>query len=420
MSRHERLHMRSDASLSVQISSWYKKKNLQKNLNIFYQEAANGKLTHAPKKTLKSKHSENVNLREKLNKKKLKMILMAKRENFENCLPQQENSNETDQKYFSLKGNQSYTDHNEKCLRDAEQDQKISDISQNRLHPLHYDLLKSYLEILNQNKNLTTSNEQFFATKDDNHFPNSLYVNCSSGNEKRNSPAYDQIPQDGQNVLTVPSHSSNVVTPPSSASSIVSSPMSEHHQSQSNRKPSIHPFHTNQPLNPSLMHNLAKIPSKQSSNMLTSLNAISSYYDTNLESQIKLQGLKSSNQLLSSQIASDLVYNSNKQPAFRSYELNLNNENRLSMNPYLANSKTDMASSECNLFSSQYSNLVRCSQTCVHKAELSFLRKNLFLMFASSMPHVIDLFNLDPSKIENTTQIDQAIIYLIQNQNIFS
>ncbi len=52
---------------------------------------------------------------------------------------------------------------------------------------------------------------------------------------------------------------------------------------------------------------------------------------------------------------------------------------------------------------------------CNHRYELESLRQNLFHFLINLMPQFVYLFNIDPSSIENTTQIDKLIYYLIKN-----
>jgi hypothetical protein len=453
MSRHERMHMNlskmgeHDAFKSVQSGSSFNTNKYTK-LKISNEEAVKNKkkflkLKHIQKQMFKSQNEEN-NLFGKMNKKKMKMLFMANKGNLthkiEESLPDIDNSNDKAQSYIN-KTCQSYAAYKEKRL-DEEKERSNQDEFQNRLDPLQYDLLKNYLEILNQNKNATNhhNNEQVFASKDDKStpafIPSSLYLNNSSTNEvsdynNSNHPFYRQTPQDRQHLLTVPSHSSNVITPPSSSSSVVSSPLFEQHQSQSNKKSNSNFFYTNQSGDQTIMPSLPRnaLNNSKFSNMLTNLNPAFNFHDINADNQLasRQQGLKGSNQL-SSQIMPDFLYNLNKKSCLnltpqQYYETNLNNENRLSMNNFMTNSKPVMDSSECNMFSFQNNNPERerskcesSGQMCVHKAELTCLRKNLFLLFAGSMPHVINFFNLHPNNIENTTQIDKAINYLVQNQ----
>jgi len=455
MSRHERMHMSLnkigvlDESKSVQTSSLFNTPTTNQHTNLKNSNDDNevknrkklSKLKRIQKQMFKSKHVKS-ELLGKMNKKKLKTFLMANKDNLihkiENRLPKIDNSNDKAQ-YNLNKARKSYSADIEKCL-DDEKEQRNPDMTQTRLHPFHYDLLKNYIDILNQNKNTTNqhNNKQVFASKDEkpttsSYFPTSLYVNNSNNNEmnhynNNNHHFYHQSPPDGQHLLTVPSHSSNVITPPSSSSSIVSSPLSEHHQSHGNRNLNNTFFYPNQSVdqNINLPSNLLNNNNNNKlSNMLTNLNPNFSLHDINADNQLKLQELKCNNQLLSSQLPTNLICNLNKQsfPNLNPRCYESNNENRPLTNHFFANSKPSIHSYEYNRFSLQCNNPEKernkCEpngQACVHKAELTCLRKNLFLMFANSMPHVISLFNLDPNNIENTTQIDKTISCLVQNQ----
>lgn len=53
---------------------------------------------------------------------------------------------------------------------------------------------------------------------------------------------------------------------------------------------------------------------------------------------------------------------------------------------------------------------------CRYTNELEYLRKNVYKLLNYLMPHVVQMFNLDPNSIEKSQQIDKLIDYLLLNK----
>ena len=204
------------------------------------------------------------------------------------------------------------------------------------------------------------------------------------------------------------SRSSNLITPPSSTSSASNSLAS----SPTGRKQSETPQHhqimlpSYQICSPSTQDRYT--PTQPAVNGQTQQDHML-MYQSNIENMLKMQSMPHVGpspliySLLTNEMASSNAYNSNNayQKSFQMSPSQMYHHQPVQHHKSLVSSSG------------------QCGQNgpCKHKYELDKLRKNVLKLVYNLMPQLVSLFNLDTESVENNSNIDKLVDYLINYHN---